>query len=446
MSWDPPVDDGGLPVTNYTIYRSTESGGTFSLVGEVGDVPSFSDAGLDDNATYHYVVSASNDAGEGPQSEEDQATTHAPPSPPVNVAADPGSGAGEIVVSWDSPVDDGGLPVTNYTIYRSTESGGTFSLVETIGDETSFVDEGLTKNTMYHYRVTATNDVEEGPQSEEAQATTHTLPSPPENLSAEAGPSPGNVTLDWEPPADDGGVAVTNYTIYRSAESGGPFDVIAQVGAGETVYVDGGLEDDQTYWYRVSATTEVGEGNATAPESVRTSAVEEFFRDVPEVEVPLAGPHVATVTVRDEDDQVCLDVTVEGGDSQNIACVNRAFLGPAGDLVPRGDVPLLPEESSRVNGTENGLEASLGNSSRVVVSASYVYAPDRQEEIASLLGGDVRVLAPFSPLDDGLTWFLENGEAYPVVVSVSVYDEGERVFVAEHAVPYLGPIVASVGA
>jgi hypothetical protein len=63
VSWAAPASDGGLPVTSYLVYRDGE------LVATVGaDASAWTDAGLDLARNYVYVVSAANDAGEGPHS------------------------------------------------------------------------------------------------------------------------------------------------------------------------------------------------------------------------------------------------------------------------------------------------------------------------------------------------------------------------------------------
>ncbi|RYD50221.1 MAG: hypothetical protein EOP85_00025, partial [Verrucomicrobiaceae bacterium] len=52
----------------YLVKRSTVSGGPYTIVTERVGSTSFQDTGLDPNTTYYYVLSAVNEAGEGPQS------------------------------------------------------------------------------------------------------------------------------------------------------------------------------------------------------------------------------------------------------------------------------------------------------------------------------------------------------------------------------------------
>ena len=61
LSWSPPDDDGGLPITHYK-YAELSSGGTFVSTG-AGDSIRFT--GLSNGALYGYQVRAVNDEGEG---------------------------------------------------------------------------------------------------------------------------------------------------------------------------------------------------------------------------------------------------------------------------------------------------------------------------------------------------------------------------------------------
>ena len=81
-------------------------------------------------------------------------------------------------------------------------------------------------------------------------------PTPPRNL--QANPGNGYITLRWDPPADDGGSAITNYRIYKSTSSGGE-RYLTQVGASTTTYTDSSVSKGITYYYYVTAVNSVGE-------------------------------------------------------------------------------------------------------------------------------------------------------------------------------------------
>src|SRR5207245_7981235 len=81
-----------------------------------------------------------------------------------------------------------------------------------------YTDTGLARGHTYFYKITALNGIGTSPQSNEASATTFSIPSAPQNLQATAGA--GNVTLSWQAPSSNGGSVITGYKIYSSSSSG----------------------------------------------------------------------------------------------------------------------------------------------------------------------------------------------------------------------------------
>ncbi len=255
LTWMPPSSNGGAVVTNYRIYRGISPGGG-TLLAEVGSVRQYLDIGLTNGQTYYYVLKAKNAVGEGPPSDEVGATPAAiitVPTAPIRLSASAGDGFANL--TWNAPVDNGGSPVVNYSIYRGPYSGGEAFLVE-IGNVFAYHDKGLTNGQTYYYKVSAKNSMGEGARSDSVSATPMTIPGPPLGVSVQTGDR--QIELTWLAPIDDGGSAITHYTIYRATTPNDEAFLVA-VGSGLS-YTDTGVTNGVTYYYIVSASNSLGEG------------------------------------------------------------------------------------------------------------------------------------------------------------------------------------------
>jgi hypothetical protein len=154
--------------TGYNVKRSTVSGGPYETVGAGVTTTGFADSGLNNGTTYYYVVSAVNSAGESADSTQVSAVPQAPapPAAPTNLTA---SGAkNKISLKWTQSV---GPNVRFNRIYRSTTSGGPYTLVTQIAPKTSYNDSIPGGGTLF-YVVTAVNvDGVESASSNQAGAT-----------------------------------------------------------------------------------------------------------------------------------------------------------------------------------------------------------------------------------------------------------------------------------
>ncbi len=159
--------------TSYNIYWSTTSGVTPTNGTKIAGVTSPAiQTGLTAGATYYYVVTGVNSAGEGAASIQVTATTLTSPPAPTVPAAPTGvtatGGANQVTVSWSSVTG-----ATSYNLYWSTASGVTPSTGTRIAGVTSpYVQRGLSAGTAYYYVVTAVNSVGESASSAQVTATT----------------------------------------------------------------------------------------------------------------------------------------------------------------------------------------------------------------------------------------------------------------------------------
>src|SRR5437773_1915476 len=270
LTWDPPDDDGGSPLLAYLVYRGDSPGGE-SLLAGVGLVTSWIDITVTNGHTYYYEVVATNLIGNSDPSNEASATPNPPATPPdAPQGLTATAGDGTVDLAWSAPGSDGGSPITNYKVYRGGSSNGE-TLLDTIGDVLSYTDTSVTNGNTYYYKVTAVNEVGEGPPSNEASATPvsgQTVPSPPRSLSAAAGDA--RVTLGWLAPSSDGGSPITNYTIYRGTSSSGKI-LLTTVG-NVSAYTDTGVTNGVTYYYVVPAVNGIGESDPSGEASATPTA------------------------------------------------------------------------------------------------------------------------------------------------------------------------------
>lgn len=197
-----------------------------------------------------------------------------PLSAPQNVVVTVGNKNATLV--WSPPLHDGGVAVTGYKVYRE----GT--LRATIGNATTFLDEGLTNGVSYSWLVSAVTVDGEGPQSALATAVPATTPSAPRDVKAVVGAK--SASLNWTPPADAGGLPITAYRIVRDGV------VVGEVG-NVTTFADSALTNGRSYSYAIEAWNAMGAGARSA----NATAIPKGVPDAPRNVVLLPGNAAVTL-------------------------------------------------------------------------------------------------------------------------------------------------------
>ncbi len=127
LTWTAPVSTGGSAVTGYKLYRGLTSG-TETLVASLGSaLLTYTDSGLTNGQTYYYQVSAVNDVGEGPKSNEVYAT---PPTPVLDSVPP--------VVEITSPANNSALTATSVTVTGTASDNVAVEKVEISLDGTTW--------------------------------------------------------------------------------------------------------------------------------------------------------------------------------------------------------------------------------------------------------------------------------------------------------------------
>ncbi|UCG68600.1 MAG: right-handed parallel beta-helix repeat-containing protein [Thermoplasmata archaeon] len=247
LTWEVPLDDGGSPIIGYNIYRN----GTPGIFGTVSEGQLwFNDTNAVNGITYTYDITAFNIVGEGPNSSI-SATPMTVPSAPLNLNSIAGDSF--VNLTWEAPLDDGGSSIISFNIYRN-DTSGVYDMIPS--DQLWYNDTDVSNGMSYIYYISANNSVGEGPNSTGISAIPMSIPSAPQNLQSSAGD--GYVYLTWEVPISNGGTVITDYLIYRGTTSGNE-TFLAEIG-NLLFYNDTSVSNGVTYYYKVTAKNEVGEG------------------------------------------------------------------------------------------------------------------------------------------------------------------------------------------
>ena len=211
---------------------------------------------LTNGTAYKFKMRAVNSVGNGAESDESSSVTPAAkPSKPS--APTLTSGNTQLGVSWSAPAHNGSA-ITDYDVQYSTD-GSTWTEwnASDTSTTTSATITGLTNGTAYQVQVRATNGVDDSDWSDSATEKSG-LPGKP-TITAVI-PTGGCIIVRWDAPADNGGSALTGYTV-SDPGSGVEEDVVSE-NIRETKWGNNNctLLDSLPYGMRVKATNANGNG------------------------------------------------------------------------------------------------------------------------------------------------------------------------------------------
>jgi hypothetical protein len=243
VSWTPPALNSGV-ITGYTV--TADPGGlTCTTVTRPSPGTGCTVTGLTNGTSYTFSATSSDTYG---------SSVPSAPSAPVTPMTSPGAptGAagtsyqnGQALVSWTAPNDGGSPP--SYTV--TADPGGEACTTAT----TSCTVTGLTNGDGYTFTVVATNLVGSGPPSSpSALVTPSAAPGAPTGVTVAAGD--GADSVSWVTPDDDGGSAVTGYTV--TASPGG--DTCSPASLDTLSCAIPGLASTTAYTFTVTATNPAG--------------------------------------------------------------------------------------------------------------------------------------------------------------------------------------------
>ena len=195
-------------------------------------------------------------------------TVAGPTAPDAPTGLGASKGNTQISLSWTAPADDGGASITDYVVeYKLSSEPTTWStFADGTSTNTTATVTGLTNDLSYDFRVKAVNAFGTSIASDTATKTpgAPTAPDAPTIGTATAGNTTASVA--FSAPADNGGSAITGYTVLSSP--GG----FTATGASSPITVTG-LTNGVEYTFTVTATNAIGTSAASSASNAITPSL-----------------------------------------------------------------------------------------------------------------------------------------------------------------------------
>lgn len=210
-SWDAPADDGGSPITGYTIDLSDAYGDTVAdtvVQGTTYDGAITSPVG---GGSYVFSVVASNGVDDSaPAYAPDSMTPISPVKSPTTITVTPHQTSA--VVTWNASDTSGGQAIGEYLVWLYDAGGNLVDSASTLGTEFSHTFTGLSPLTSYTVYVSAMAGVATSATMDSGRQFTTVIDAPdaPTNVAMTVIDAT-HVHVTWDAPANDGGAPVTSY-------------------------------------------------------------------------------------------------------------------------------------------------------------------------------------------------------------------------------------------
>jgi hypothetical protein len=368
VSFTAPLDDGGSTITSYTVTSDPDG-----QIG-VGSASPMIVSNLTNGTPYTFTVTATNAAGTGPASDPSVSVTPATiPNAPTAVIVT--AGRGQVGLAWTAPGSNGGSDITDYVIEFKLSASSTWStFADGTSPATSATVIGLTNAQSYDFRVSAVNDTGQGSPSVQASAMPVTVPDAPTIGTA----TPGNasVSVEFAPPAFNGGSTINSYTV--TSDPGG----FTGIGSASPIIV-AGLTNGTDYTFTVTATNAVGVG---ASSTSSNTVVPATVPDAPTTVVATPGNGQASVSFA-------------APSANGSPIISYTVTSSPGGIVGTGDAsPIV------VNGLTNGDNYQFTVTATNAVGISSPSSPSNQIKLSTEPSAPTNLAATVEGNSISLTW------------------------------------------
>lgn len=270
MSWEPPENDGGVPINNYIVEIRETTGTSWVELAATVIRTTFKAAKLTTGTQYQFRVKAQNRYGIGPSILSEAVIA----AYPFDVPSQPGTpvvtsfNKDYMTLSWNEPTSDGGSAILGYHIERKERNSILWQKISknlVVGN--IFKSTGLVDGIEYEYRVTAENmaGLSKPSKSSEPLCALDPVDQPGRPMALNI--TRHEVTLSWTKPEGDGGFSITGYTVERREMPNGRWLKANFNNILETTFTVSGLIEDATYEFRVLARNSAGAVSAPSQPS-----------------------------------------------------------------------------------------------------------------------------------------------------------------------------------
>uniref|UniRef100_A0A8B9BGM5 Titin n=1 Tax=Anser brachyrhynchus TaxID=132585 RepID=A0A8B9BGM5_9AVES len=212
-----------------------------------------------------YPLSAKNIVGE--VSEVITVQVHDIPGPPTGPIKFDEISSDFVTFSWQPPLNDGGVPISNYVVEMRQTDSTTWTELATTVIRTIFKATRLTTGVEYQFRVKAQNRYGIGPAitSESVVANyPFKVPGPPGTPQVTA-VTKETMTISWNEPVTDGGSPILGYHVERKERNSILWQTVSKMLVSGNIFKSTGLTDGIAYEFRVIAENLAGKSKPSKP-------------------------------------------------------------------------------------------------------------------------------------------------------------------------------------
>uniref|UniRef100_A0A672TI62 Titin n=1 Tax=Strigops habroptila TaxID=2489341 RepID=A0A672TI62_STRHB len=256
FSWEPPLNDGGVPISNYVVEMRQTDSTTWTELATTVIRTTFKAIRLTTGVEYQFRVKAQNRYGIGPAITSESVVANypfkvpGPPGTPQVIAVTKET----MTISWNEPVTDGGSPILGYHIERKERNSILWQTVsKMLVSGNIFKSTGLTDGIAYEFRVIAENLAGKSKPSKPSEPVFALDPVDPPGKPVPLNITRHAITLKWTKPEYNGGFKITGYTVEKRDLPNGRWLKANFSNILETEFTVSGLTEDAAYEFRVIA-------------------------------------------------------------------------------------------------------------------------------------------------------------------------------------------------